>query len=476
LPDFLGELAKSAGEENRLAHFAELLARAQCPDGIVFVASVPGTHPRQVLRRTPWGAAGIGRIAPPGKGRVGVSILSPYVGSWNADGLHRWCRAFEGSPERLDLIWIDKDHPWRRTWILPNSTLQILIEADASLLRLHHDPDDHTRPGPFHGEHHAADDRWSHAKLYFFRRGRARRLLVTSANFSTSAWGAENGDGALEIANFELGVCAEQADWPFGDLERFDDDEDIATVAQLPKRGAGLITWAQAVWDGTTIRIECRCPADHDLVGEIHAGTEHVPVANWKLGKDLRLRSATLAWTGSWAPPFTANLTCNDETVGVPIFDARPMQERESTLPPEVDEDLAQVMRDHLLLEQYGGRVAFEEPATGDQDGDDSWDGDTETKQQSAEPTDRDSYAVPAFVSARRHLGVVDNWIRTVRQLPQGEAGAFERGMRRRDGEMLIEAFRRQAKRDDSKGRTAALGATLAADEIVLRLKYFPEA
>ncbi len=33
---------------------------------------------------------------------------------------------------------------------------------------------------------------------------------------------------------------------------------------------------------------------------------------------------------------------------------------RESTIPPEVDENLAQTMRDELLFEQYGGRVAVD--------------------------------------------------------------------------------------------------------------------
>ena len=97
LPDFLRELAASAGDDERLTPFVELLARADCPEGVTFVASVPGTHSRQVLRRTPWGAAGLRKITPSGRGAVSVAILSPFVGSWSADALSRWCARFEGS-------------------------------------------------------------------------------------------------------------------------------------------------------------------------------------------------------------------------------------------------------------------------------------------------------------------------------------------------------------------------------------------
>ena len=47
--------------------------------------------------------------------------------------------------------------------------------------------------------------------------------------------------------------------------------------------------------------------------------------------------------------------------------------------------------------------------------------------------------------------------------------------MLRRDGELLIEAFRRQAERDDKTGSAWAIGAELAAEELTLRLKHFRE-
>jgi hypothetical protein len=54
--------------------------------------------------------------------------------------------------------------------------------------------------------------------------------------------------------------------------------------------------------------------------------------------------------------------------------------------------------------------------------------------------------------------------------------GDFERHVLRRDGELLIEAFKRQADRDNKKGAACAIGARLAAEELSLRLQHFQEA
>jgi hypothetical protein len=87
LRDFLRALASSSGHPTRLDAFVALLSRAECPAGVTFVASVPGKHSKQALRRTPWGAVGLTRIAAPGPGTVSVSVLAPYVGAWSADSL-----------------------------------------------------------------------------------------------------------------------------------------------------------------------------------------------------------------------------------------------------------------------------------------------------------------------------------------------------------------------------------------------------
>jgi len=477
LPDFLGELAISAGDPQSLAPFVELLARGECPEGITFVASVPGVHSRAVLRRTPWGAAGLAKIAPAGNGAASVSILTPYVGSWNLETIRRWCSNFDGTPQRLKLVWIEKDHPWQRHWLLPKNTLRFLFKAGASLVKLGRDPAEQERSDAFHAQHRQADDRWSHAKLYHFRRGNSRRLLVTSANFSMAAWGSEDGKGVLSIENFELGVCVEQAEWPFEQLEKFEDENDIATVADLANRSSPLITWARVAWDGQVIGIECRCQATSELSGELRAGTETTPFAGWKSLDDTEgLYRANIPYRGEWRSPFVIELTCRNECLRILIFDERKLIDRENTILPEVDQGLLQTLSDQLLFEQYGGRIVADDPDTDSADGDINdlvFPGDDDDDTTGASHSE--SYAVPAFVLARRHLAVVDIWADAVKDLWKRQADDFRRKLLRRDGELLVEAFRRQAEWDGISGPTGALGAGLAAEEIAIRLKHFPE-
>jgi len=500
LPDFLRELFVSAGDDERLTPFVDILSRADCPAGVTFVASVPGTHSRQVLRSMPWGSAGLRKMMPPGQGMVSAAVLSPFVGSWDNDALRRWCKWFDGSPNRLKLIWIDKNHPWASQWKLLAATLQSLTGAGGSLLHLNHEQNDDENTDRFHEEHRSADNRWSHAKVYLLRRGTSRRLLVTSANFSPSAWGSEGSDGELTIENFELGVCVVQAAWPFDSLEAFENAEDAATVSMLTSSDSpGLITWAQAEWDGKQVVVKCRRAGNRDVAGEIKRGRESISITNWTMAADGRLCSAQISWSDTKEPPSFVQLTCELETMSVPVFDNRPQPEREDSLPPEVDDDFAQTMRDELLFEQYGGRVAadLEENETTNIDEDEESINDrselntipdgsagTDDGVIKQEPEDddmegesgrADSYAVPAFELARRYLRVVDNWAVQVKRAAMRGTAMFERRVLKRDGQMLTEAFQRQVKRDDKKGAEWAIGAKLAAEELTLRRKHFPE-
>ncbi len=477
LPQFLRELATSAGDSERLAPFVELLARAECPERVTFVASVPGTHSRQVLRRTPWGVAGLRDIAHFGRGPLRVSILCPFVWSWEAEGLTRWCDRFGGSTDRLELVWIDKNHPWARDrrWVMPEVTLKRLTEVNGTLLQLRPAPADSDGIDRFHDEHRPEDDRWSHAKVYSLNRGRSRRLLVTSANFSTAAWGRQNKDGSLTIENFELGVCTEQNTWPLDDLfdglVPFESEQYAATVTELPSRESTLIMWAQAVWDGKKVDIDCRCESDRELAAEINSA-EHgqsTRITNWKAGADSRLCSTHVPWLDSKQPPLFVKLTCEHDTMKVPVFDERPSRDRENTFPPEVDENLAQTMRDELLFEEYGGYVAADEV-------DAAIPLDVEDGDEDRGSIREDSYDVPAFVLARRHLGVVDSWANQAKRAAKRRTGEFERQVLQRDGELLIEAFKRQGDREEKKGLIWAIGARLAAEELTVRLKNFPEA
>jgi hypothetical protein len=488
VPEFLRQLAKSAGDDARLDPFVELLSRTDCPEGVTFVASVPGVHSRQALRRTPWGAAGLREIAPTGRGKVSVSILSPFIGSWSADTLNRWCAAFRGSPDRLELVWIDQNHPWASAgrWLLPKAALNSLTRARATLLHLRYDPDDIENTSLFHQEHRPEDGRWSHAKVYSIRRGNSRRILVTSANFSTAAWGGESKNGDLTIENFELGVCADQGTWPFADLEVFDDESVVATVTKLPSRGTALIAWARATWNGKNVDVGCRCVEDRALGGEIKRKAGHTPITKWTFGTK-GFRSARIPWTDTARPPLSVELTCEHETVSVAVFDERSFRDREETIPPGVDETIGHAMRDELLFEQYGGRVAADVESTNNpqtpigtssessETGDSSTEAGLEGEQGESGAGSSDSYAVPAFVSAQRHLRVVDQWADQVMRAVKYRTGEFDRQALRRDGELLVEAFQRQADRDGRKGPSWAIGARLAGEELTLRLKHLPE-
>jgi hypothetical protein len=70
---------------------------------------------------------------------------------------------------------------------------------------------------------------------------------------------------------------------------------------------------------------------------------------------------------------------------------------------------------------------------------------------------------------------VVDNWAKQVTREANRSTGTFERRILLQDGELLIEAFRRQAARDERQSPAQAIGARLAAEELILRLEHFPE-
>ena len=166
--------------------------------------------------------------------------------------------------------------------------------------------------------------------------------------------------------------------------------------------------------------------------------------------------------------------------ISVVVFDERPSLERQDTLPPEVDKDLGQLMRDELLFEQYGGQIAEDgvnEDTSGVGPDGAEPEADPPPEWGPEKPTTGhvDSYAVPAFVAARKHLGVVDNWADQVNREANRSGGTFELQMLRRDGEFLKEAFQRQEKRDKEQSPAKAIGARLAAEEMTLRLEHFPE-
>ncbi len=477
LPAFLEQLATHSGEAGRLNRFVELLDRADAPEDVSFIASIPGRHSRETLRRTPWGSAGLREIFPPGRGGVSVSILAPFLGDWSRRDteLSAWCGNFDGRPDGLKLIWIEKNHPWADKWQMPETTLEALVNQRATLIKLRREAGRPADTDRFHKDHRPTDERWSHAKLYSFQRGSSRRMLITSANFSPSAWGRQNADGSLTIRNFELGVSLEQAVCPFADLREILREQDAATSSQPPEDSA-IDIWAQAKWNGQEVQIDCRCETDQEIFGVLRCGSgSERRITEWTVDPADSLRSASILWKDAKNPPSVVRLTCGKGSMIIPVFDERPSLERDDFIPPGVDASRAQEMRDELLFERYGGAMAGESAngplATGDlvEDLNDGDHGGCD-----------DDYSIPAFELARRHLGVVDKWASSVKAAL--EMGEFDERLVRRDGELLIEAFRRRTDRDgktnrDGKGQQAGeVGAKLAAEELELRLKHFKDA
>jgi hypothetical protein len=485
VPYFLGKLAESAGDQGCLTAFVDLLARADCPKGVKFVASVPGNHSRKELRLTPWGAAGLLRVQPSGRGRISASILSPFIGSWSTDTLQRWCSAFGGSVQNLNVVWIDQNHPWARAqhWLIPNSTLKALVKSGATLMHLRHDPINDENADRFHDEQSSKDERWSHAKLYFFKRGNSRRLVITSANFSAAAWGTPSVDGALVIENFELGVCVEQVSWPFQGLQILDGETSAASISHLPTRRGMLIVWAQASWDGKTVTVNCRCQVNRDLRGEITSGNKSasIPKSKWSTSRRDR-RAARAPWLDAKNPPAFVQLTCDRETINVPIFDERSLSARGKSLPSNL-ENVSQEIQDLLLFEQYGGRVVSDTEDGQEASGEPSiipepskevaGRPECEDRSEAILTTHNESYSVPTFELARRHLRIVDNWADQARRVANTAAREFE--YVQHDGELLIEAFHRQANRDRRNESTSDIAAKIASEELKLLLKNLSE-
>ena len=149
------------------------------------------------------------------------------------------------------------------------------------------------------------------------------RLLITSANFSPSAWGRRTTGGALLIENFELGVCVEQAWWPFDELDEFPAGTEPATVLRPVMQALPAITWATAAWDGQTVSVEFRSTLGGPPQGLVIGKIKQAPMP------DLQWREAEAIWHGSC--PWTADddvpqsvcLSSGEAELRIPVFDAR---------------------------------------------------------------------------------------------------------------------------------------------------------
>jgi hypothetical protein len=453
LPNFLAELGRASGADDaRVAGWRELLRRADCPESVEFVASVAGKHAPATLRARDcaWGVAGLARLWSQKRPRQ-LTLLTPTFGRWDEKGFEQWCETAGVAPHDVASAWISSEHPWANRWQLDGASELALTNAGMQWREIAV-PDD-VKPSPFCDEHRREDPRWSHAKLYELREGNQRRLLVTSANFSESAWGRRNRDGSLEIGNFELGVVFPVRDAIGGRLGQGEFERHTSEV-DYSRDEEPQIGWLAAEWDGKTLRTGCR--AQYPLADRIEVTVARLNSARrhgveWSSGVPSK---AVLAWSaGKGDIPIAVTVTtAKGESRTTPVHDTRTTDDGR-LLCPDYDEAKLREMADILLEEKYGyARVPDE--------GDGKRSGDGKHKAAAG----GGDYTVDAYVDARRRFRCVDNWWNDLQSADENSRKEIVR-----DGKRLYERWNKTGESASSLGERIA--ARIAADELQLRIR-----
>jgi len=453
LPEFLNSLGKSCKSSKITDYFFELLKKAKAPEDVTFLASIPGKDIKNEL----WGTKGLRKVRLSGKGSTKIRIFVPYLGIWDRDKLEYWINEAGGKNlNDLTIAWINKDHLWAAEdkWQMSSQTLKNLMDYKVIVKSL---PD--IRDEDWNGLHenqHPSDERWSHAKIYEFLRGNDRKIIITSANFSPSAWGIPNKKG-LHIENFEFGVALSKfTKWNLKISELENLDYHNAWVMDLPPENQNIgIAWAQVTWDGDEIILKARTfssdiSPSEDVV--VCSRMEQQVKIEWI--QENKFWIASIPWNANNnSLPNSVKLVCESKTWTFAVIDQRLMDDISNDPIPGIDDpEKSQEMRDALLLERYGGKVI---------------DFDLSQKQQSNGDTSRlnktDDYNLPSFIQAREWFSIVDNWGTEYEKiLPE------YRDIVNEDGKKLIELFRRKEKKEADFGTQIA--AKLVADEIEKRI------
>jgi hypothetical protein len=452
LLNFLAELGRASGAESaRVAEWRELLRRAECPEGVEFVASVAGKHAPATLRTkdTAWGVPGLANLWSQKRSRQ-LTALTPTFGRWDGEGFEQWCETAGVAPRDVATAWIGREHPWADHWQLDRSSEQALTAAGMQWREIA--VPDNSQKSPLCDEHQQEDRRWSHAKLYELCEGNRRRLLVTSANFSESAWGRWTRDGKLEIGNFELGVAFPVRDAVGGRLGRGEFVRHVSEV-DYSRDAEPQIGWLAAEWDGKTLRIVCR--AQYPLAARVEVTvardeSTRRPTVEWSSGVPSR---AALAWPGEKGdiPIAVTVTTTKGKSRTTPVHDTRTTDDGR-LLCPDFDEAKLRETADILLEEKYGyARVP------GEGDGKRTGNG----KRKAATGGD---YAVDAYVDARRRFRCVDNWWNDLQSADENSRKQIVR-----DGKRLHERWTRAGESAQNLGERVAAG--IAAEELQLRIR-----
>jgi hypothetical protein len=383
LVKFLRALGESAGDDAdlRLQRLVALLGRARCPDDAHFIASIPG-KPSPLPQLAKHFAA------------QRLHVFVPTVGEWSAEQLQAWCGALDLKPKHLTLAWIEQGHAWssKAGWALTQRALDTLRSQGAALEALREPPGRGVPQAPrdppaLHRDQETNDDRWSHAKLYVFHGRGHHRVLVTSANFSVSAWGA----GKTAPRNFELGVLVP------GAVDALDHLDECATpflVDRLPPEVAPALHWAAATWDGVRVLLEAKS-TDTLTPIEAHLSFERGEVHHASLVEGR----AELPCADAQNAPRRARFVQGADALDVDVLDRRSDEDFGRSPWPELTPEEAEELSLALLLQRYGGPVV--EADVGDAAGE---------PRGGRGATDGANYSVKAWVESRKAFAIVDCW------------------------------------------------------------------
>ncbi len=405
---FLDALGASAGPVavTRVQRLITLLGRVECPADVTFVASIPGRKSagRQLALFDP----------------SEIHVLSPTIGEWNEKTLSAWTADVGVHPNKVHLKWISELHPWAAVsgWGLSKTAARNLERGGVQLECLPND-------ARLTEDHLAADPRWSHAKLYLLRSRRKRRVLITSANWSASAWGA----GRSAPRNFELGVIFE-SQWT--DIEHlgepFDPPKSVPYCVDRvdEKERESALEWAEASWDGKCIAFHARST---DETSEINVVTTFI--GGTQQSAALVDSKASISWNNAECTPLIACFKQGAEALEVDVIDVRSPREFVMTPLPEVDQAIEKAIREAFLLQRYGGPIIGPELTAG-------IGAERQPKGVGAPAAD---YAVQAWIDARAAFSVIDKW-RSALDDASADARLLERV--RMDGAALHTLFSRR--------------------------------
>jgi hypothetical protein len=452
LPAFIRALASSCGPNRKpeIEYFADLLDRADCPDWVSFLASVPGEFSPSQLERAPWGIAGLGTV---GIDQPKVTVVTPTVGAWSAKGLASWTDAITSTPKYLSLACAPKDlsqthDGWKHGWSLPEETAVAVEDGGGSLVTFQ---THRNGPNPlFHDRHVAGDLRWLHAKFYEFSRGTTHKLLLTSANFTTSAWGFVQKRGGLRIVNFELGVLLRGVRLPFDVVGITRDEIHFNDKAAEEIEGASF--WAEVEWDGEVLTFSFAANRTSSVpqgvfIHWVSNGARHLDDL-----RDLPV-SGHIEWRDTGRIPIEAELTFEDiPSLLRPVLDVRPLALVDRSPLPilGIDDEAQERWRDAILLEKYGGNVASESSS-----------GVMLEEEAGFKSEASADYSIRAFVKYREWCAVIDNWQR------RHDSGD---GLCVRDASVLLYIFDRQSQ--DAQDLGTKVASKLAEEELKRRLDF----